>query len=421
MPFGLYNLAAKLGLPDFGISESTTGYTTRTSNPYNPPLSVTPAFITPLPKQTTLSPSAEKNFYANYSTPKTVTTTVKPVTSTTSNGKVAGTSTSTSNSNPYANNADYLGRFENLGGVNDPRRIAAYQQYVQSKGTTGTTGGLTPEEQQRQATQQLISQFYDQNNAYLSDIEKQLKGNEQSYIDIASAPYNAQLPLLQSAYDSAKAINQQQQQQTLQGREDALSAARRLANELIQGTRQQYGGTSSTGEFAQALQGRELQKNQANITQTAANNLNKLYQSATQAENDYQAQVQSLEQQKQAAVLQARQQLNQQLLEIKSKRVELGSQRQQMELDALREFYANRQAIEQQANQYAQQLQATAAQARLNLQSAFAQFQANNGQPIDLTSIPESQYSAINNQVYGGPSQLFQGQIRKNPYDLAYA
>lgn len=92
-----------------------------------------------------------------------------------------------------------------------------------------------------------------------------------------------------------------------------------------------------------------------------------------------------------------------------------------MELDALREFYANRQAIEQQANQYAQQLQATAAQARLNLQSAFAQFQANNGQPIDLTSIPESQYSAINNQVYGGPSQLFQGQIRKNPYDLAYA
>ena len=81
--------------------------------------------------------------------------------------------------------------------------------------------------------------------------------------------------------------------------------------------RQQYGGTSSTGEFAQALQEENSKRTKQTLLRQQQITLNKLYQSATQAENDYQAQVQSLEQQKQAAVLQARQQLNQQLLRLR--------------------------------------------------------------------------------------------------------
>lgn len=419
MPFGLYKAAARIGLPDLGISERTTGYTTRQTTPAVTPLSYTPAFITPLPRQTTLSPAEQAKFYASYSKNNPASSgyvppATKTVTTTKQTGKVSG-----ANTNAYANNPDYLGRFEELGGVNDPKRIAAYEKYLSTKGVSKSSA-LSTEEQQRQAQQGLIDNFYNENLDYLGSLENALRGNEQQYYDIAGSPYDAQVPLLQSARDAAMQRNQGLVQETNQMREDALSQARRLFNEMSIATRQQYGGTSSTGEFAQALQGRELQRNQSGIQQTAQNNLAKLYQNATETESQYQSQLQSLEQQKQAAIAQARLSFQERLQDLKNKRMELGANKQNMELDLLREFYANRQAIEQQATQYAQQLQATAAQARLNLQSAVAQYQANTEKPIDVSAIPQAQYSAIDQQVYGGAPQIAQGYF-KRPYEPQFA
>lgn len=76
-------------------------------------------------------------------------------------------------------------------------------------------------------------------------------------------------------------------------KEDAWNAARRLYNELVTGGQQRFGGASSAGEAYQALSGRELQRNRADVQKEfemftqqiegARTNLNERWRSSVQA------------------------------------------------------------------------------------------------------------------------------------------
>jgi len=79
----------------------------------------------------------------------------------------------------------------------------------------------------------------------------------------------------------------------ISGKEDALSAARRLYSELQQGYRQRFGGASSAGEAAMALTGNEQQRQMAQTNRQAQETLAQIDQQSAQALNTAQAEFRS--------------------------------------------------------------------------------------------------------------------------------
>jgi hypothetical protein len=192
---------------------------------------------------------------------------------------------------------------------------------------------------------------------------------------------------------------------------NALSAARNLYQELNQAGIQRFGGSSSAGEFANQLLGREFQRNVGKAVDTAGQNIQKLVEKGIQVKQNYDTQLQSLEQQKAGALSQARDVFRQRLDSINNSRLQLSENKAQLKLQALQQLRSEAMQIAQQHEQFRQQLIMQSQQADLNLKSAIASYRAQNGQSVDLNQFSNAAYSQFNGGTQNSTG-TFQGGLQ---------
>ncbi len=304
-------------------------------------------------------------------------------------------STNPSGTNPYATNPDYLARFEQWD-VNDPQRIAAYEAWL---GTQGTQ--LTEE-------QQYINDMY--GPAY-SDLESQantLEANKQLGIQNTNQMFDPYFQQLSSARESAIGLNQQNVDLTRQGQQSAIDQATQVFNELQQRQRQLYGGVNSAGQFGSELQGRELQRNVGQATDTATKNIQSLQTQLSDINSNYETSKSSLEQQKRSALIQLEQDFNTNLQMIESQKTQLGMTKADAKYQALRDYNANKQQLLETAQNYATQLQNNALAAKQQVASAIDQYQAQLGQQPNLNEFPTMNFSAAAPQIQSDTGSYLQ-------------
>ena len=158
--------------------------------------------------------------------------------------------------------------------------------------------------------QQALDSAFGAEQDYLNQAQSAVEGAQGGIISGINQNIDTSLQNINASHQGSSAQLDQSVQQGEQKKQDALVAARRLYNELLQGGQQRFGGASSAGEAYGALTGRELQRNTQGIESdstafqgqiaTARNNLNIQYEngirtleqtrndSLRQAERDYQ-------------------------------------------------------------------------------------------------------------------------------------
>lgn len=233
------------------------------------------------------------------------------------------------------------------------------------------------------------------------------------YEQEAMNPYNAQIPLLEQQRTSALNVNTQQRQDAAAQYESALASARRLFQELTQGVQQRFGGSNSAGEFAQNFYGREYQNQRGQQQNTYGQNVRDLGNKQQEIETGYQANLQKINYEKEAAKLQAQRLFQDKIDQINNMKGQLAQNKAALKLQALQELRNRSYQIEDSVRAFQQQIEGQRQQALTNIQQMQAQYQINQGQPVNLSSMPS--WTA---QRIGG------GQTTQNPisgylsYDL---
>ena len=238
--------------------------------------------------------------------------------------------------------------------------------------------------------QQQVDNAYAEASGIFNQMRQNALANKQDFLNQYTQPYEAQKPLLAEAERRGLQNVQRAEDLTRSQEESALAAARRLYSELMQGVRQRYGGVNSAGKFANEFYGRELMRQKGNLMNTAAQNLYKLEDKRAEIEKGYQARLQSLAQQEQAALLQAKNAFRDRLNAIDSAKAELAQNKAAMKLDALRNYRAQQQAIQNAFLQHKMQLDSMVKLANLNLRNAIEGYKAQIGKVPQLYTYPTS-------------------------------
>ena len=175
--------------------------------------------------------------------------------------------------------------------------------------------------------------------------------------------------------DQQSRLNQYGQQATTATREgeSAISQARRMAAELQQGIQARYGGTTGTGAFSSEILGREamgnVQQNRAVLDET----IGKITSAEEEVKNKTTSYLRQLDDNLTTLKEQARNQLQQGLAEIASKRAALQTDRATMRMDLIQNYQSVLSEINARNTQFKQQLYMKAQQASQQLEAAKAQ------------------------------------------------
>jgi len=393
MPFGLYTAASRFGLPDLGISERLSGFSTKSAMNF--------------PVGAGLSPSQ----------------------SNAARGQVAGImqslpqNQSTQPRSLFYNSSGGGNLFQTaLQSVRAPRVSNAPQSYQSAaKPTVGTTKQTSKSKAVSNAPvvdpnaeyNQQLNELFGGTENFLSGLYGSIDDAQSGALGAIGSQFDAQRPFLDQSRDELMGQNRAQVDAEKMNEKNAIAEARLLYNELGQGTRQRYGGTSSTGEFANAIQGREFQRGQNRISTTSQQNQAALQQKAQSIESNYQQEVIRLETTKQSALQQAKASYDEKRAQIDSLRHENQQAKAAAKLDALREFRAAAEGIENQKRQFEQQLEAQALSAAQNIYAAIQSYRAEQGQPVDLQGIPGAQFSSILGNQATADTTLPQGFMKK--------
>lgn len=219
-----------------------------------------------------------------------------------------------------------------------------------------------------------INALYEPSQNYLSQYEGYLRGQLPSVLQEAQTQYNTARSMLEGNKSTAYGTLESQRG-AAQGRlEDANAASRRLYNELQTANQQRFGGSTSAGEAAQALQGRELQRTMGQ-NQRQMEDFNRQYsQSKLEIDNGFQNGLLQLEQQKQSAVNQANSEFQSKLLEISKTRAGLEQEKASRRLEALQSYRNQIFQIQMQNAQFQQALEGQRQQAQMQLEMNAKQF-----------------------------------------------
>lgn len=217
--------------------------------------------------------------------------------------------------------------------------------------------GLTEKEYQ-DAYNKAIENSYNDAIKRLNSQSSALKDNEQNFYNVATAPYTSQIPLVQQAGAEGESALGLQQQKAGLNEQNALAAARRLYDELTSRNRQAFGSGAlgSVGQAASEILGRTAQQGMGSVRNQAAETYNNIAVAVTNLKAKVKAQLDSLEQQKQAALSQAKLAFQEKIDYINDKKNEAAQAKAQNKLDAMREYRDYVRSIEQQGSQLASSL-----------------------------------------------------------------
>jgi hypothetical protein len=270
------------------------------------------------------------------------------------------------------------------------------------KPTTSTTPKVSEDKSQApKKVEKTSQQKYEDDvkrqieNAYKSQIdfltgqEQRLQSQLPDYLASISRPFEAQQPLLQQQLQEQQARGMTEQEGIRMQEQQALAGARRTAEEAGIRAVQQFGGVggSSAAQAAGELIGREQLRQQGNIQQQRVQGIQNINDQLRAIQGEFNAQVANLNLQKEQALSQARLNFQQQLDTIRKERMTAGVTKAQMTIDALGQFAARRQQIEDQVTQQSNNLNLLREQATLNAQNLKLQQSIT---PQAVTQLPFS-------------------------------
>jgi len=204
-------------------------------------------------------------------------------------------------------------------------------------GTTGGNGAVIPPPPAPIDNSQIDAAYNPLLN-YLNQAQSQLGADQGSYIsDINNTADNSRTSLT-NGYNSTQQTLQNQQAQGARQKQDVITAAQRLYQELTQGNLQRFGGASSAGQAASELQGRELQRNTGAAQQQYGDLVQQLGQKKLEVDNNYQLGLKQIDDQKTAAVNEIQRSFQDKLSQINSQRAQTESAKAQQRLSALQQY-----------------------------------------------------------------------------------
>lgn len=293
--------------------------------------------------------------------------------------------------------------------------------------TTGGTGGQVPggaaSQDPNTAVWAEIDNIYNSMMGLAGQKESQLRANQPTIESDIQGQYNASLASGLAEKNAGERSIAQEETAAGQTKENALSAGKRLYNELSMAGQARFGGASSAGQAYSELTGREYQRGQADIYtkyQTAKSKITDLKANLTER---WTAFTQNLDAQKKAAISEARRYFQDKLGEIDNLRTEAATNKSQMRLEVLQtlrnQIYeinlATTQTLataQQQAQQAAQQLSALESSADNIVSSA----QQSSGQLASTTTANPSTAYNIGGTT-AAPTQSYTGIASTKKYD----
>ena len=258
-----------------------------------------------------------------------------------------------------------------------------------SKTSSSKSSGKSAEQKYQDDLRKQIENAYQSQIDFLSGQEQRLQAQLPDYLATISRPFEAQQPLLQQQLQEQQASGASEQEKIRMQEQQALAGSRRTAEEAGVRAVQQFGGVggSSAAQAAGELIGREQLRQQGNIQQQRVQGIQNVNDQLRAIQGEYNAQVAGLNLQKEQALSQARLTFQQQLDTIKKERMTAGVTKAQMTIDALGQFAARRQQIEDQVTQQSNNLSLLREQATLNAQNARLQQSIT---PQGVTTLPFS-------------------------------
>lgn len=206
--------------------------------------------------------------------------------------------------------------------------------------------------------------------AYLGQVEQQLRGDLPTYQKEAEANYATNKSMLDTS--KSKTMGDISTQATAGQRkyEDASTAARRLFNEQQMGMNQRFGGSSSAGEAGRAIVGQEQQRQMGSNQRSNIDFQSQIAKQSQQVEQEYGTNLLALESQKQQALTQIQRDFTSKLMEIANNRAQIGSAKAQARVQALMDYRNKVFSVQMQNMQFKQSLDAQLAQSQGSLQQA---------------------------------------------------
>ncbi len=210
---------------------------------------------------------------------------------------------------------------------------------------------------------------------------------DQSAANVSSINTNAQSQKDQTNQSIAAqtgTINQAQTQQK-QNEQSASDAARRQYSEIQQGLQARYGGTTGTGAFATEQAGTQTLRSMADIKTNAANAQTGLSDKLQQVQEVGRTALQNIDSQTQDQIAKEKANLETQLADIRNQKGQLMAHKAELASQAIQQYQATVNSVNQQNAQFKQQLYVQQQQAQAQLQAALEH--ANN---IASAATPEA-------------------------------
>lgn len=227
---------------------------------------------------------------------------------------------------------------------------------------------LKDEQNQLKNTRKEIDKAYSQALGVYDTQLQEIKNLQPQYEQSITAGYESQKPILQQGFDVGMANIGLQKEQVGQGRETALSSARRQYEQGLQRSQQMFGGVggSSTGMASAEILGAETARQMGQARMQSAQNFQQLATAERDLQSQLTNQLQQLEVRKSQDILKARDLFRQEINQINTQRAQLGLNKAQAQLTALQDYNTRKRNLEdyytqQQATleQYQRQLKDT--------------------------------------------------------------
>jgi hypothetical protein len=212
-------------------------------------------------------------------------------------------------------------------------------------------------EAQRRAEEEAINSLYGESENYLNQAESAVRADYPNAMQAAESEFATSQGMLTGSKEQGVNSLNMQQKQGQNRKEDALSAARRILQEVGMGALQRFGGSSSAGEAATTLQGVEFQR-QAGQTNRQFNDFSEqIGMKMQEVETNFNNGMLQIKQAKDTSIANATRDFQNKLLEIANSRAQIGQAKAQARLDALMNLRNQVFAIQQQNTQFEQTLQ----------------------------------------------------------------
>jgi len=291
-----------------------------------------------------------------------------------------------------------------------PSGLAAYEAYKNSQGQ----GFNTPEGNWYQGSQgeynAEIDNAYNAGMGYWNTAEENLGKNLDLMKGQAQSDQEANIGELGANKKLALTNLEKQKRAGETEKEDAFAAARRLWQELQQGARQRFGGSTSAGQAISEIQGSEMQRQMGQTWRQANEFGQQIMGAVNNVEEQYNSGVLKIKQATQQALTNAQLEFNNSITQIAAGKAQTEQEKSQARLNALMDLRNKAFTIQQQDQTFRQQLETMKQQQLLNIdaykqtsgnavnqgQNAYSTFQDQTNQGIDYSQVGAKTQQATN-------------------------